>query len=273
MASMRLQRFLAEAGVASRRHAERIIAEGRVDVNGCVATVGQSVDPEKDRVMVDGVGIRRSRVKVYLAMNKPRGVLCTAADPEGRPTVYGLLPKLPAPVHSMGRLDFNSEGLLLFTNDGDMTRTLTHPSTGLLRVYHVKIQGKVPDWAVKKLLRGVMLGRKPARFKACRRVRDTETNSWLEVSLTEGRNREIRKMFEAVGMNVLKLKRVTFGPVRLGRMNNGAVRELTKEEVQALKTCTEDRNGCSPPPPAARRGRKRGPPRNSAGPGSRRSRA
>lgn len=273
MGTKRLQRFLAEAGVASRRKAERIIAEGRVDVNGCVATLGQSVDPEKDRVMVDGVGIRRSRTKVFVAMNKPRGVLCTADDPQGRPTVYGLLPSLPAPVHSVGRLDFNSEGLLLFTSDGDLTRALTRPRSGVLRIYEVKIQGKVPDWAVKKLLRGVKLGNRPARFKECRHLRATETNNWLEVVLDEGRNREIRRMFDEVGLNVLKLKRVAFGPIQLGRLKTAAIRTLTEDEVQALRTCTEGQSGCSPLPPAGRKARSGGPPRSTDGRGSRRSRA
>ena len=271
MGTMRLQRYLAEAGVASRRKAEKIISEGRVDVNGCVATLGQSLDPERDRVMVDGVGIRRARTKVYTAMNKPRGVLCTADDPKGRPTVYGLLPKLPAPVHSVGRLDFNNEGLLLFTSDGDLTRALTRSSSGVLRIYEVKIQGKIPDWAMKKLLRGVPLGKRPARFKECRHLRSTETNNWLEVILDEGRNREIRRMFDAVGLNVLKLKRVAFGPIRLGRMKPGSVKTLSEEEVQALRTCTEGQNGCSPPPPSKRRARSGGPPRSSAGRGSRRN--
>ncbi|NOZ01027.1 MAG: rRNA pseudouridine synthase [Deltaproteobacteria bacterium] len=270
---MRLQKFLAEAGIASRRQAEKIIEQGRVDVNGSMAVLGQSIDPERDRVMVDGEGIRRPKVRVYAAMNKPRGFICTADDPEGRPTVYELLPRLPSPVHSVGRLDFNSEGLLLFTSDGDLTRALTRPASRVPRVYQVKIQGKAPRWALTKLLRGVPMGGRKARFDKCDHVRDTSTNVWLEVVLSEGRNREVRRMFEAVGMNVLKLKRVAFGPIKLGKMKTGSVRLLAEDEVEALKTCTEGRSGYSPPPPSGRKSRSEGPPRSSGGRGSRRNRA
>jgi len=233
---IRLNKFIADAGLASRRHAEELINEGRVTVNGVAATIGQSVDPDKDRIMIDGTGIRKMPKKIYLIMNKPKEVLCTAADAKGRRTVYELLPELPSRVHSVGRLDFMSEGLLLFTNDGDLTRKLTHPSGGFEREYEVKLQGPVRDWVLGKLVSGVSLDDGMARALRVTRLRMAQTNEWLSVTLAEGRYREVRRMFEAVCYNVLKLRRVRFGAVQLGDLPIGAVRELTEEEVMALQT-------------------------------------
>ncbi len=233
---IRLQKFIADAGIASRRQAEELILQGRVTVNGNDAVLGQSIDPEVDRVMVDETGVRKMPPKLYLAMNKPKEVLCTAADAKGRRTVYDLLPELPSRVHSVGRLDFNSEGLLLFTNDGDLTRQLTHPSNGLERVYEVKIQGEVKDWVLGKLVSGVQLEDGSARALRVSRLRLARTNEWLSVTLAEGRYREVRRMFDTLGFNVLKLKRVKFGPIQLDDLNIGAVRTLTTEEILALQT-------------------------------------
>ena len=271
MPTLRLQRFMAESGVASRRKAEELIAQGRVEVNGRVAVLGQTVDPERDRVVVDGEGIRRARTHLYLLMNKPKCVICTADDPQGRPTAFSLLPPLPGRVHAVGRLDFNSEGLLLFTNDGDLTRVLTRPSGGVERVYEVKIQGEVPVWAVGKLTRGVVLQDGPARAARCERLRETRSNIWLSLTLTEGRYREVRRMCQAVGLNVLKLRRVRFGPIRLGRLAPGRSRPLTATEVEALRTCTESRSGGSRPPPGPCTRRSPGPRSRTGGRGSPRS--
>lgn len=232
---VRLQKFLADAGVASRREAEALIAEGRVTVNGRPAFVGQSVDPAQDRVALDGETVRPPRKRVYLAMHKPRGTMCTTSDPKGRRTVYGLLPPLDVKVHSAGRLDFQTEGLLIFSNDGDFTRRLTHPSGGVERVYEAKIQGRLPDWVPARLVAGVTLDDGRARAARVERLRMARTNEWIEVVLTEGRYREVRRMFHAVGCNVLKLKRIRFGVVSLGRLAIGATRELTEAEVEALR--------------------------------------
>ncbi|HOC99446.1 MAG TPA: pseudouridine synthase [Myxococcota bacterium] len=232
----RIHKFISDAGVAARRKAEELVAEGRVTVNGQTATIGQIIDPSKDRVMVDGNGIRKMPKRIYLMMNKPREVLCTAADARGRRTVFDLLPELPAKVHSVGRLDFMSEGLLLFTNDGDLTRKLTHPSGGLERVYEVKLQGPVRDWVLGKLVSGVQLEDGFAKAVRVSRLRMAQTNEWLSVTLAEGRYREVRRMMEAVGYNVLKLRRVRFGPVELGDLKIGGFRYLTDEEVMALQT-------------------------------------
>lgn len=247
---IRLQRFLAEAGVASRRKAEALIREGRVEVNGVVAGIGAVVDPDRDRIRVDGETVHRPATRLYLVMNKPRGVLCAASDSRGRPTVYALLPPLPARVHSVGRLDFQSEGVLLFTNDGDLSRALAHPSSQVPRVYHVKAQGRVPEAALTRLKRGVTLRDGPARCASCRVLRrsrprpepgrDRTTpggNTWVEVTLTEGRHREVRRLFEALRLTVLKLRRVRFGPVSLGDLKPGQVRPLTRREVEALRAC------------------------------------
>lgn len=245
---IRLQRFLAEAGIASRRKAEDLIREGRVEVNGQVAAIGAVVDPGRDRVRVDGETVHRPGVRLYLVMNKPRGVLCAASDARGRPTVFSLLPRLPVRVHSVGRLDFQSEGVLLFTNDGDLTRALAHPSSEVPRVYHVKVQGRVPEAAPSRLRRGVTLADGPARCASCKVLRrsiprsepggprqGTGGNTWVEVTVTEGRYREVRRMFEALRLTVLKLRRVRFGPVSLGDLKPGQCRPLTPREVAALR--------------------------------------
>ncbi len=232
---IRLQKYLSDAGIASRREAEARIAEGRVTVNGRPAFLGQSIDPERDRVALDGETVRPPRKRVYLLLHKPRGTMSTTSDPKGRPTVYALLPPLDVKVHSAGRLDFQTEGLLIFSNDGDFTRRLTHPSAGVERVYEVKVQGRLPDWVPARLLNGVTLDDGRARVARIERLRMAQTNEWLEVVLTEGRYREVRRIFQAVGCNVLKLKRVRFGTVSLGRLPIGATRELTEAEVEALR--------------------------------------
>jgi len=266
--TVRLQVFLAEAGIASRRGAEDWIRQGRVEVNGVVARIGTVVCPDRDRVTVDGEVISRPGVKLYLMMNKPRGVLCSASDPQGRRTAVSLLPALPVRVHSIGRLDLNSEGLLLFTNDGTLSRALMHPSSQVERVYHAKVQGPVPERILARLRQGVRLEDGPARCEVRilrrsvarpepgRRRRATGTNTWVEVTLREGRYREVRRLFQAVGLFVLKLRRVRFGPVSLGRLPPGAVRPLTDAEVEALRGCVQAvrsrRKPERPPAPGSR---------------------
>ena len=252
---IRLQRFLAEAGTLSRRQADEWIAMGRVIVNGRVAEPGTTVDPEKDHVQVDGERVQKSRHHIVLMMHKPRGVVCSEKDPEGRRNAHSLLPELPVRVHTVGRLDMMSEGLLLFTNDGDLTRQLTRSASGFERVYEVKIQGGVPAWAMERLERGVNLEDGRARAASCKRLRLARTNEWLEVVMTEGRYREVRRMFQTLGMNVLKLKRVRFGPLRLGKLPIGAVRNLTPDEITAL---VENR-----PPKAVRPPKNRPTPRGA----------
>ncbi|MBM4394972.1 MAG: rRNA pseudouridine synthase [Deltaproteobacteria bacterium] len=237
---IRVQRFLAEAGFGSRRACEDLVRQGRVTVAGKPAGLGATVEPGAERVMVDGETARLPKTRLYLAMHKPKGTITTAADTKGRTTVFSLLPDLPVRVHAVGRLDFNSEGLLLLTNDGLLTDALAHPSAAVEREYEVKVQGDFPEWAFARVLKGVRLEDGPARAARCERIdrEEAERNTWLRVVMTEGRYREVRRMLKQIGFNVLKLKRVRFGPIRLGRIPPGAVRELKAEEVEALRAAS-----------------------------------
>jgi len=239
---VRLHKAMADAGVGSRRACERLIAEGRVAVNGrTVTTMPAWVDPLADRVEVDGRGIARRRKpgKLYLMVNKPRNVICTNRDPEGRKRVVDLVPHRER-LFCVGRLDAESTGMVLLTNDGDLTQALTHPSHEVPKTYHVTIKGELPDEDVEKLKRGVMLADREggaARAKASgvelkRRDRDSTA---LAITLREGRNREIRRMMARLGHRVKKLKRVAIGGVALKGVASGQWRELSRSEVNALR--------------------------------------
>jgi pseudouridine synthase len=278
----RLQKFLARAGVASRRRAESLIEEGRVAVNGkVVRRRGVQVEPGVDEVRVDTVVVRppaaarapdgagpaaRSApgARVYLLLNKPAGFLCTAADDRGRPTVMDLLPRVRERVFPVGRLDEDSEGLLLLTNDGELTNLLTHPRYEVPKTYDLRVRGEVTPDDVRKVERGVWLseGRTgPARMRIRRRGRDF---SHVEMTLREGRNREVRRIFARLRHPVLSLRRVSLGPLELGGLRPGQVRRLTPGEVRALYREARDpslaraREAAAPvrPEPAFRRGRR-----------------
>jgi 23S rRNA pseudouridine2605 synthase len=235
-ASERIQKILAKAGIASRREAERMVAEGRVMVNGkVIETLGFKADPSKDHIKVDGKRLPHVEPKVTLLLNKPRGYLSTVDDPQGRPTIMDLLKKVEWRVYPVGRLDFDAEGLLLLTNDGDLTHVLSHPRFAIPRTYLVKITG-VPD--EKKLVRlktGLMLEDGKARAVSSSILRHGEKNCWVRVMVAEGRNRLVKRMFAAIGHPVLKLKRVEFGPIQLGSLPIGQFRYLTPEEIAKLK--------------------------------------
>lgn len=231
---VRLQKFLAEAGIASRREGERLILAGRVEVNGRTATVlGTRVDPGRDRVRVDGRQVRAGGRRVYYLLNKPKGVITSASDPEGRPTVIDILQGVRERVYPVGRLDWGSEGLLILTNDGDLAYRLTHPANHVPKVYRVKVKGTIADAEMRALRRGLELdGRRtlPARVE---RV-SSQANCWLEMILFEGRNNQIRRMFDRLGHRVLKLKRIAIGPICDRALKPGAWRRLTPEEVRSL---------------------------------------
>jgi 23S rRNA pseudouridine2605 synthase len=233
---MRLQRFLAQAGVASRRHAEELITKGRVRVNGRVVTeLGTKVDPASDKVMVDGKHLH-SEDLIYLIMFKPRGVMTTLDDPEGRPTVKTLLPRNQTErVFPVGRLDYATEGVLLFTNDGDLMQGLLHPSRHVTKVYHAKLRGKVPDEQMEKLRSGVLI--KSGRTKPAEAfiLGETESNTWIELQLTEGRTHQVRDMGDAIGHPVVKLTRVAFAGLTVEGMRPGETRPLTTTEIEALR--------------------------------------
>jgi 23S rRNA pseudouridine2605 synthase len=252
---MRLQKFLSRAGVASRREAEKMITAGRIRVNGAVATeLGTRVTPGKDRVEADGavVGLSAER---WIVLNKPRGVLSTRKDPGGRPTVYELLPPDARELSYLGRLDRDTEGLLVFTNAGDDLHALTHPSNGVIRRYLARVHGIPSAQALAALAQGVELEDGPARFEEVALVRELSGGrALLRLSLREGRKREVRRALEAVGHRVLRLRRTAFGPLRIPDLETGAWRELTPEEVGRLRAAAGRGGGGKGPGGAGRQG-------------------
>lgn len=232
----RLNKFLALAGIASRREADRIIAEGRVTLNGkTVETLGVQVDEQKDEVAVDGKRVNPKKNHLYLMLNKPSGYLVTAKDPFDRPIVMDLLPSMKSRVFPVGRLDLDSEGLLLLTNDGELANRLMHPSYRVTKEYRVRVKPKPDPTALAALEKGVFLDGKrtaPARFRI---LTTTERGTFLKVNLHEGRKRELRRMLEYKGLRVLALKRVKLGSVSLGHLKKGEWRYLTREEITRLK--------------------------------------
>jgi 23S rRNA pseudouridine2605 synthase len=239
MPNDRLQKILAAAGVASRRKAEEIITAGRVTLNGKVVTeLGTKADLATDTVTVDGQPLRPPQRFVYFLLNKPKGYVTTVADPEGRPTVMQLLGTLRERIYPVGRLDYASEGLLLLTNDGALAQKLTKAGSHIPKTYHVKISGKPNEQAIERLRNGITISlggdrrvkTSPARIRL---LQDVE-NPWYEVTLIEGRNRQIRRMFLAVGFLVEKIKRVQLGPLTLD-VPPGRFRALTEREIHGLK--------------------------------------
>jgi 23S rRNA pseudouridine2605 synthase len=235
----RLQKILAAAGVASRRKAEQLITSGHVTVNGKVITeLGTKADPANDTIAVDGKPLQPPQRFVYLLLNKPKGYVTTVSDPEGRPTVLDLLGDLRQRVYPVGRLDYASEGLLLLTNDGALAQQLTKAASHVPKTYHVKISGKPSEQALQQLRHGVTIpledGRRVQLSPTKIRLLGDAPNPWYEITLIEGRNRQIRRMFEQVGHHVEKIKRVQLGPLTLD-VPPGKFRPLTEREVQALK--------------------------------------
>jgi 23S rRNA pseudouridine2605 synthase len=231
---VRLQKFLAEAGIASRRAAERIILEGRVSVNGeAVSELGKKVDPVHDHVSVDGKGIKARR-KIYLALNKPKGLVCSRKDELGRSTIYDLLPKEWGHLHSVGRLDFNSEGLLFLTNDGELSLRITHPRYGIRKTYVATVDGRVEEGMLRILERGVFWEGEKLRAEKARLISAGSSQSVVELELSEGKYREVRRMFESQGRSVKKLQRIQIGKIKLGELKTGKWRTLTESEIKSL---------------------------------------
>ncbi len=238
MEKIRIQKIIADSGVCSRRKAEELIMANRVKVNGHPAIIGQKLDPQRDLITVDGerVEVEKKKQHVYLMMNKPRGYLTSMTDDRGRRCVTELLPPdLPVRVYPIGRLDLNSEGLLLFTSDGDFANDLMHPSRQVTKTYRVTVRPDITDEQAAKISAGVYIdGRITAPANVL--IKTKEPNRVVaEITIHEGRNRQIRKMCEAVGLEVARLKRISIGPIRLGMLKPGTTRELTKEELKAIR--------------------------------------
>lgn len=253
----RLQKILAQAGLGSRRTAEDLIADGRVTVNGEVATLGTRADPETDAIEVDGALIGVKQGLVHYLLNKPTGVVTTASDPQGRPTVVEIVPPEPR-VYPVGRLDADTEGLLILTNDGDLAHRLTHPSFGVDKEYLADVEGQPTRGAVRRLREGVALDDGPTAPAKVSLVGDHT----LRITIHEGRNRQVRRMCDAVGHPVRRLVRVRIGSLSDRRLAPGEWRELTQDELRALERAVA-------PPPAKRSGRRSGDGRRSTSrPGS-----
>jgi 23S rRNA pseudouridine2605 synthase len=253
----RLQKIIAAAGIASRRHAEELIKSGLVSVNGQTVTeLGTKADPTKDRIKVGNKLLTVPDRHIYLLLHKPKGYVTTSSDPEGRPTVMDLLRNLNTRVYPVGRLDYASEGLLLLTNDGELTQKLTHASSHVQKTYLVKVSGVPTEDNLKRLRQGIVLQSvkpKTGEKRAPGKVRTAPAkisifkegdNPWYEVSIIEGRNRQIRRMFEEIGHHVEKIKRVKYGPLQLD-VESGKFRSLTEIEVSRLKQAVRPRRAAS----------------------------
>lgn len=239
MALVRLQKILAEAGIASRRAAERYILEGRVSVNGqVVRELGAKADPIADRVIVEGRPVRARR-KLHVALHKPRGYLCSRRADAGQPLAGDLLPKEWANLYPVGRLDLDSEGLLLFTNDGDFCLRLTHPRFGVPKRYIATVEGRVTGFHLEALKRGIQESGDWLKVAHARILSANQSHSVVGVELTEGKNREVRRLFEAQSLHVVRLLRVAIGPLKLGDMPEGRWRVLGDAEIASLLRCAE----------------------------------
>jgi 23S rRNA pseudouridine2605 synthase len=244
--TMRIQRALARAGVASRRRAEELIAAGRVRVNGDVAQTGQIVDPSRDKILVDGRTVEAPSASVWFILNKPAGVMTTKSDPEGRRTVFELVPSVRGLTY-VGRLDYLTEGLLLLTTDGEAAHRLSHPRGEIERTYVATVTGK-GDEAAETARGGVTLDDGPVRPKRITATRIGRDRWDLEVTITEGRKREVRRLCTALGLGVERLVRTRFGPISLGSLPSGSVRELTAAERIALASIGVTLNAGTPAP-------------------------
>lgn len=234
----RIQKILAQMGVTSRRKAEELIISGRVTINGRTAVIGMKADPERDHIKFDGKLLSTQEPKVYLIFNKPRGVITSISDPEGRPVVMDFLRDVKWRVFPVGRLDYDTEGLILLTNDGELANSIMHPSKKIPKVYLAKVKGSLDKDSMTKLTRGIMLEDGMTAPARVRKIRNLNNNSWIEITIYEGRKRQVRRMLETVGHPVLKLKRIAINGIYLGNLNPGDFRYLTKEEINHLKNIT-----------------------------------
>jgi len=273
VAAERLQKIIAAAGVASRRKAEELMAQGRVTVNGqVISELGSKADPERDHIKVDGKLLRGPQRHVYLLLNKPKGYVTTVSDPEGRPTVMDLVRHVGERIYPVGRLDYLSEGLLLLTNDGELANHLTRAASHVPKTYLVKVSGQPAETDIEKLRRGIKFSGRPGQpgrrtneptLRAMHtapaevKLAKEAENPWYEVTLIEGKNRQIRRMFEEIGHHVEKIKRIRYGPLALD-VEPGQFRTLSPKEVSLLRRAGRERRPIQPAPKrGAARGRRR----------------
>lgn len=231
----RLQKLIAQAGLASRRQAEEWIRQGRVTVNNKRAHIGQSADLAADQIRIDGVVLKKAQQKITLLLNKPRGYVCSLKDPQGRPLVTDLIKDVPERLFPVGRLDYNTEGLLLLTNDGDLAQALSHPGKEVEKTYLVKVRGHVTKAMTEQMSTGLPLDDGMTLPAKVTNVRTVEGNCWFEISLREGRNRQVRRMCEFFGLTVVRLKRIKVAFLTLDGVRSGTYRHLFAVEVAKLK--------------------------------------
>ncbi len=232
---MRINKFLADHGIASRRRADEMIEAGKVTINGEQAKLGAIVEPE-DEVLVDGVLIEQSEKKEeYYMMNKPKGVICTVSDDRGRKTVIDLLPSNVGRVFPIGRLDYDTEGLLILTNDGDLSFRLTHPTSEIPKTYLARIEGTLTEKDLNPIRSGLELDGVLTKKCKAHIVETNKAYTKVHITITEGRNRQIRRMFESIGKNVAFLKRISIGQLKLSGLNRGEIRPLSEQEIFYLK--------------------------------------
>lgn len=232
---IRLQKYMAECGVASRRASETLISSGKVLVNGTKAKIGDKVDPDKDKVSVNGTLIQKEAELHYIMLHKPRGFITTMSDEQNRKCVASLVEDVGVRVYPIGRLDRDSEGLLLLTNDGDFANSIMHPSKHVQKVYRVTIRPDITEDQLNQMMTGMMIDGKQTLPADVRVLEKAPNRVVLRISICEGRNRQIRKMCEGLGLEVARLKRIAIGPVKLGMLKQGDWRELTPQEVRSLK--------------------------------------
>lgn len=237
--NVRLNKYLSSIGIASRRKVEEMILQGRIKVNGdLVKDLGRKVDPQKDEILVDGQTIH-GRIKfVYLVLNKPKGIVSTVSDELDRKTVLDLV-DTETRVYPVGRLDQDSSGLILLTNDGELTQKLTHPKFHISKSYEVLLQGKVDEWQLNKLKNGVVLKDGKTAPADVKILKEKDNRTLLEITIYEGKNRQIRRMCAAIQLQLLELKRTAIGPIKLGILEVGKYRELTSDEIKLLKESTK----------------------------------
>ncbi len=259
----RLQKIIARSGMGSRRTAEQFIRQGRVMVNGSVVTqLGSLADPALDAISVDDVELAAPENKIYLVLHKPPGCVTSLHDPEGRATVSRFYDSIPERLYPVGRLDYDTEGLLVITNDGEFSQLLQHPRHGVEKKYLVKVKGVPLEAALKRLREGVEIDGRITSRAGVRLVKKGVRNSWCEVVLHEGLNRQLKKMFELIGHPSVRIIRIAIGPLQLGRLPSGTYRFLTKAEIEAVRQCAA---GAAQKTPPRRSPRSRQPSRPASG--------